>query len=161
MRATSCLLALSMGCSALPDDATVKPPDDSRDDTDPAGTLLDSDDSDDAAALEPDDTAEADRPITRAQVGVGFGSGSGCVVGGVVTLDGTPLAMSPRTGESYHWRFVARPEGSAATLSGASVPSEAAHVSFVVDAPGVFAVELVVQDGVVPTPPDLTAIVCR
>ena len=61
-------------------------------------------------------------------------------------LDGDPLA--------YKWSFKSVPSGSAATLSALS----AVNPTFVVDKPGTYVAQLIVNDGKVDSPPDTVTI---
>src|SRR5262245_21792591 len=64
-------------------------------------------------------------------------------VGQTVTLDGSGSTDADGDPLSYQWSFVVRPTGSQATLSNSAV----VHPTFVVDRPGTYTVQLVVNDG--------------
>ena len=64
-------------------------------------------------------------------------------VGEVVTLDGSRSSDADKEPLVYQWRFAALPDGSSATLTGATT----AIPSFTVDVAGIYRVELMVSDG--------------
>ena len=70
------------------------------------------------------------------------GADQTAVVGALVALDGSGSADIDGHRLKYTWRFAARPEGSSATLSG----RRSVRPSFVVDMPGDYVVDLVVDD---------------
>jgi hypothetical protein len=71
-------------------------------------------------------------------------------LGATVLLDGSRSTDADGDALTFRWRFTSRPAGSAATLSdpAAVVPT------FVVDRPGTYIAELVVNDGSVDSAPD-------
>lgn len=78
------------------------------------------------------------------------GSDQNVVEGDTVTLDGSNSSDADGDALSYHWRFVSRPGGSAATLG----DTETARPSFHADAPGDYVIELIVNDGEADGTPD-------
>jgi hypothetical protein len=75
----------------------------------------------------------------------------------VVTLDGSASNDPDGDPVSYQWTLASRPAGSAAVLSNAS----AASPTFLVDRPGTYSVELVVNDGSVASAVDTVTITTR
>ena len=65
------------------------------------------------------------------------------IIGNLVTLDGTGSTDADGDALSYHWTLTTRPAGSAAVLSSLTV----AKPTFTPDIAGVYAVSLVVNDG--------------
>jgi hypothetical protein len=63
--------------------------------------------------------------------------------GGTVTLDGTRSTDVNGDPLSYQWTFVTTPAGSAAAISGDTLP----RATFVADVPGVYIAQVVVNDG--------------
>jgi RHS repeat-associated protein len=76
------------------------------------------------------------------------------VVGQAVTLDGSASTDADGDPLQYRWSFVARPTGSQTTLSGPTL----VHPTFVVDRPGRYTVQLIVNDGKVDSAPDAVAV---
>src|SRR5262249_28283559 len=75
-------------------------------------------------------------------------------VGQTVTLDSSGSTDADGDRVQYRWSFVARPTGSQATLSNPKL----VHPTFVVDRPGMYTVQLIVNDGKVHSAPDAVAI---
>ena len=75
-------------------------------------------------------------------------------VGATAQLDGSASSDPDGDPLTYNWAFVSRPNGSTATLSNAS----AVRPTFVVDRPGTYVVQLIVNDGKVNSPPDTVTI---
>jgi hypothetical protein len=75
-------------------------------------------------------------------------------VGQTVTLDGSASTDADGDLLSYQWSFVVRPRGSQATLSNSAL----VHPTFVVDRPGTYTVQLVVNDGKTNSAPDAVAV---
>jgi RHS repeat-associated protein len=75
-------------------------------------------------------------------------------LGATVTLDGSGSTDPDGNALVYRWSFAARPAGSAATLSSAT----AVRPTFVVDQPGSYTVQLIVNDGQVDSAPDTVRI---
>ena len=75
-------------------------------------------------------------------------------VGQQVTLDGRNSYDPDGDPITYAWRFVSRPEGSAAALSGANT----ATPTFVIDVFGEYVVQLIVSDGILSSAPDTVVI---
>jgi hypothetical protein len=75
-------------------------------------------------------------------------------VGQTVTLDGSGSTDADGDPLSYQWSFVVRPRGSQATLSNTAL----VHPTFVVDRPGTYTVQLIVNDGKVDSVPDVAAV---
>jgi len=71
-----------------------------------------------------------------------------------VQLDGSSSSDIDGDGLTYEWSFVSVPAGSAASLSDASVVDP----TFVLDFPGTYVVELIVNDGLVDSDPDTVTI---
>ena len=78
-------------------------------------------------------------------------------VGSVVVLDGSGSSDADGDPLSFQWSFTSRPAGSTATLSDAT----AVVPSFVVDAPGTYVVQLIVNDGQFDSAPDSVTITTR
>jgi hypothetical protein len=76
------------------------------------------------------------------------------MVGQTVTLDGSGSTDANGDLLQYRWSFVARPTGSQATLSNPTL----VHPTFVVDRPGTYIVQLIVNDGKVNSAPDTVTI---
>jgi hypothetical protein len=76
------------------------------------------------------------------------------VVGQTVTLDGSASTDADGDPLQYRWSFVARPTGSQATLSDSTL----VHPTFVVDRPGMYTVQLLVNDGKADSAPDAVAV---
>jgi hypothetical protein len=77
------------------------------------------------------------------------------VVGSFVTLDGSGSSDADNDLLTYAWNFVSRPDGSAATLSGADTVSP----GFTPDAAGSYVIALTVSDGTVAGMPDTVTVV--
>jgi hypothetical protein len=75
-------------------------------------------------------------------------------VGDTVLLDGSGSSDADGDLLTFLWSFVSRPEGSMAALIGADTVSP----SFVVDQPGDYVLQLVVNDGTVDSAPDTVVI---
>ena len=87
---------------------------------------------------DPESAAPANRaPASHA------GAAQNVSTGTVVTLNGSASADPDNDSLSYRWAFSSRPNGSAATLSGAST----ATPNFTADMPGTYVATLVVNDG--------------
>ncbi|MDT8068261.1 MAG: PKD domain-containing protein [Terriglobia bacterium] len=71
-------------------------------------------------------------------------------VGSTVTLDGTGSTDPDGYGLTYQWRFTSIPNGSTATLAGATTSKP----TFAADLQGTYTVELVVSDGLLTSTPD-------
>jgi hypothetical protein len=93
-------------------------------------------------------TTENTAPVAKA------GPDQTAVAGGLVLLDGTASSDVDYDPLTYRWSFTTVPSGSAATLTGAS----SAGPSFIVDRPGAFVVQLIVNDGLVDSAPDTVVI---
>lgn len=78
------------------------------------------------------------------------GADQAIVVGGTVALDGGNSADANGDTLTYQWRFVSRPDGSAAALS----DPESVAPGFVADLAGSYVLELVVSDGTDTSTPD-------
>lgn len=76
------------------------------------------------------------------------------VVGETVTLDGSPSADVDGDSLTYHWALTSMPPGSTAALSDAA----AIAPSFLVDRPGTYVAQLIVNDGTVDSAPDTVTI---
>lgn len=72
------------------------------------------------------------------------------LVGELVQLDGSASSEPTMLPLSYLWSFSSRPPGSAATLSDATL----VNPSFVLDLPGSYVIELVVNNGIKDSQPD-------
>jgi hypothetical protein len=70
--------------------------------------------------------------------------------GSIVTLDGSGSSDADGNLLTYNWSFVSRPEGSSATLSNPA----AVNPVFTADADGNYVLQLIVNDGLVNSPPD-------
>jgi len=81
------------------------------------------------------------------------GNDEAVYVGKTVTLEGSGSLNTI----SYAWTLTARPEGSAAVLSGAGT----LRPSLVLDVPGTYTAQLVVSDGVVESEPDMVTVTAR
>jgi subtilisin family serine protease len=88
-------------------------------------------------------TAVNDAPVAVA------GFDKTVVVGFTVTLDGSGSRDAEGDLLSYNWSFSAKPSASNSTLD----PSDPVHPNFVPDAPGIYAVQLIVNDGLVASAP--------
>jgi parallel beta-helix repeat protein len=93
-------------------------------------------------------TTENTAPVAKA------GPDQTAVAGALVLLDGTASSDVDYDPLTYRWSFTTVPSGSAATLTGAST----AGPSFIVDRPGAFVVQLIVNDGQVDGAPDTVVI---
>ena len=82
------------------------------------------------------------------QATIGTDSGQVIMLGGSVELTGSYQGLNSNTSR-YQWRFIKKPEGSSSSLS-TPAPS---MPSFVLDAEGIYVVELVVADDELVTPP--------
>ncbi|HUQ87853.1 MAG TPA: PKD domain-containing protein [Vicinamibacterales bacterium] len=71
-------------------------------------------------------------------------------VGTIVTLDGSHSVDVDGNALTYAWAFTSRPAGSAATLSDAT----AVNPSFTIDRAGTYALQLIVNDGVIDSSAD-------
>ncbi len=75
-------------------------------------------------------------------------------VGDTVALDGTGSFDADGDPLSYQWSFTSRPAGSTATIANPALPT----TSFVADRPGMYVVQLVVNDGQFDSLPDTATI---
>jgi RHS repeat-associated protein len=75
-------------------------------------------------------------------------------VGHTVTLDGSRSSDVDGDALTYKWSFVSVPPGSKATLSDLT----AVNPTFLVDLPGAYTVQLIVNDGIVDSSPDTVVI---
>src|SRR4029453_6780206 len=75
-------------------------------------------------------------------------------VGSTVVLDGSGSSDADGQPLTYSWSFTSRPTGSTATLTNPSGVSP----SFVVDVPGTYVVQLIVNDGTANSAPDTVVI---
>ncbi|NWG12949.1 MAG: tandem-95 repeat protein [Acidobacteria bacterium] len=75
-------------------------------------------------------------------------------VGDTVTLDASGSTDADGDPLTYAWSFLSRPSGSAALLSDPSV----VHPTFLADRPGVYLVQLIVNDGETGSEPDTVSI---
>ncbi|HEV8635606.1 MAG TPA: PKD domain-containing protein [Chloroflexota bacterium] len=75
-------------------------------------------------------------------------------VGTLVQLDGSGSSDVDGDLLGFQWSFVSRPAGSAATLTDPTAPGPA----FVVDVPGQYVIELIVNDGAGASRPDLVTV---
>lgn len=75
-------------------------------------------------------------------------------VGSLVQLSGSRSSDPDRDDLDYYWQFLSRPNGSVATLAGATV-QPADRPRFVADVVGIYELELVVDDGDVESTPDI------
>src|SRR6185295_16998065 len=73
----------------------------------------------------------------------GAGLDQSTIVGGLVLLNGTGSRDVDDDALTFQWSFTVRPAGSAATLVGPDSPGP----SFLADVPGLFVVQLIVNDG--------------
>jgi len=71
-----------------------------------------------------------------------------------VTLDGSGSSDADKSTLSYRWSFVSRPVGSSASLSS----MEIVNPTFMVDEPGTYVVQLIVNDGTQDSPADTVII---
>jgi len=71
-----------------------------------------------------------------------------------VHLDGSHSSDADGDPLTYNWSFILRPEGSSASLSN----STSVNPTFVTDIPGVYVVQLIVNDGTVDSSPDTVTI---
>lgn len=78
------------------------------------------------------------------------GADQNTVAGSTVTLDGAASTDADNDELSYQWRFVSRPAGSTAALTGV----DTARPSFEADQAGDYVVELIVNDGSEDSAPD-------
>ncbi|MBL7252020.1 PKD domain-containing protein [Alloalcanivorax marinus] len=78
------------------------------------------------------------------------GADQNTVAGSTVTLDGAASTDADNDELSYQWRFVSRPAGSTAALTGV----DTARPSFEADQAGDYVVELIVNDGSDDSAPD-------
>jgi RHS repeat-associated protein len=85
------------------------------------------------------------------------GADQSALVGDTITLDGSGSSDADLDPLTYRWSIIARPAGSAATLS----DPFAAQPTFVADAGGTFVVQLIVNDGFVDSDPDAAAVTVR
>jgi RHS repeat-associated protein len=76
------------------------------------------------------------------------------MVGDTVTLDASASTDADGDPLTYNWSFLSRPSGSAALLSDPSI----VHPTFCVDRPGVYRVQLIVNDGKADSEPDTVSI---
>ena len=90
-------------------------------------------------------TGESGQPIANA------GADQSVTAGNTVQLNGAASSDPNDDPLTYAWSFVSRPVGSAASLSNPAVVAP----TFVADVPGTFIVQLVVNDGVQNSAPDL------
>jgi len=82
------------------------------------------------------------------------GADQSVLVGDTVTLDGSASHDVDGDGLTYAWLLVSNPAGSTATLS----DTTAIKPTFVVDLPGTYIAQLVVNDGMVDSAPDSVSI---
>ena len=82
------------------------------------------------------------------------GADQSVLVGDTVTLDGSGSHDADGDGLTYAWSLASVPAGSAAMLSNAA----AVKPTFVVDLPGTYVAQLVVNDGMVGSAPDSVSI---
>jgi RHS repeat-associated protein len=75
-------------------------------------------------------------------------------VGDTITLDGSASSDADGDALSYFWTFTSRPEGSGAALDNAAAPVP----SFLADAPGLYVVQLIVNDGLADSSPDTATV---
>jgi hypothetical protein len=75
-------------------------------------------------------------------------------VGSTVTLDGSGSSDADHDPLTYLWSFASRPTGSTATLSAANTVSP----TFVVDLPGTYVIQLIVNDGFASSDPSTATI---
>lgn len=88
------------------------------------------------------------RPVVNA------GSDQTAFVGATVPLDGSGSSDVDGDPLTYQWSFTKRPEGSTAVL----LDPTAVDPSFVPDLPGLYVVQLIVNDGMDPSDPDTAMI---
>lgn len=93
-------------------------------------------------------TTENSRPIADA------GPDLQANVGDLVQLDGSNSQDADNDPLTYHWSFTAKPDGSAAVLSIATI----VNPTFVPDLPGLYVVQLIVSDGRADSKPDTASI---
>ncbi|MCC5867740.1 MAG: VCBS repeat-containing protein [Gammaproteobacteria bacterium] len=93
-------------------------------------------------------STENSRPVADA------GPDQGVAAGALVTLDGSASSDADGDPLSFAWSFTSRPAGSGAVLEGA----DSATPVFVADLPGLFVVQLIVNDGALDSAPDTVAI---
>jgi hypothetical protein len=82
------------------------------------------------------------------------GADQAVLVNDTVQLDGSGAGDVDGDSLTYKWSFVSRPAGSNAALSN----TIAVNPTFVVDAPGTYTVQLIVNDGTVSSAPDTAVI---
>ena len=75
-------------------------------------------------------------------------------IGQTITLDGTKSSDADGQPITYQWSFTSKPANSAAVLSFAASPQP----TFVIDQPGHYALQLIVNDGFLPSAPASTTV---
>jgi RHS repeat-associated protein len=93
-------------------------------------------------------TTHNNRPVAKA------GPDQAVFAGNTVTLDGSKSSDVDGDPLTFHWSFFSVPEGSTAILS----DSTAVRPTFVVDKPGTYVLQLMVNDGMVDSLPDTVVI---
>ena len=96
----------------------------------------------------PSNTAPNTAPVANA------GPDQTVVVGPTVTLDGSHSTDVDGDALQYQWTLVGRPSGSQAALSDPTLVLP----TFVADRPGIYAVQLIVNDGKMNSAPDTVTI---
>jgi hypothetical protein len=81
-------------------------------------------------------------PVNHAPI-ANAGADQTAPVGTTVHLDGTTSSDPDGNSLSFQWTLVAQPAGSTATLTGTTTPTP----SFVIDKPGTYTIQLIVNDG--------------
>ncbi|WP_221901232.1 PKD domain-containing protein [Bathymodiolus platifrons methanotrophic gill symbiont] len=93
-------------------------------------------------------TTENSAPIAKA------GDDFSTLVNQVVSLDGTTSSDVDGNPLTYKWSISSRPAGSTSTLSDSAVPKP----TLLIDYPGIYGVQLIVNDSTVDSTPDTVAI---
>lgn len=79
-------------------------------------------------------------------------------LGALVQLSGAGSSDPDSDPLEYNWSFLSKPPSSSAQLSGASLPAAAVSPTFVADQPGLYTIQLIVNDGQLSSQPDLITV---
>ena len=82
------------------------------------------------------------------------GSDQSVFVSSLVSLDGSQSVDANNDSLNFQWKFLSKPGGSSATLSNPEIPNP----TFFIDLPGTYGVQLIVNDGIEDSNPDLARI---